>query len=58
MPFSKFDPHAPAEARRRGVPASTEGAGRRAWVLKVAWWISTGFVAVGYAFIAWWVFGP
>lgn len=53
MPFSKFDPHKPEEDEGHGM--SSDGAHRRAMVLKYGWWISMVYTAVGFGFIAYWL---
>jgi hypothetical protein len=53
VPWSKFDPDA--------APAEPEGsldtsAKRRALVLKYAWWVTVVYTALGFGFIAYWLF--
>lgn len=51
MAFNKFDPH----RQDPEPPAWRDGAGRRALLLKYAWWVSAAQVALGFAFIAYWL---
>lgn len=50
MPFSKFDPHAPATPE-----AQDPAARRRALLLRWGGLVATAFTALGFAFMAYWL---
>ncbi len=52
--FSKFDPHAP-QADEDEEEFSSEGARRRALLLRWGWAISMIYTAIGFGFILYWI---
>lgn len=54
LAFNKFDPYSEASSRS-ALEASSEGAERRAKLLKYGWWISVVQVAMGFGFIGYWM---
>lgn len=56
MPFSKFDPHRPPDPGEDPMQPATPAAGRRARLLRWGTWITLAMTALGYGFIAYWLF--
>ncbi|HUR62508.1 MAG TPA: hypothetical protein VM286_09125 [Candidatus Thermoplasmatota archaeon] len=52
MPFSKFEPNRPIEARPEGTSPS---AVRRSRILRWVTWVAWAYTAVGFGFIAYWL---